>query len=173
MFTVGKDYQVLQPLAQFFVSQQINRDWVQQGSGEHQMYPAKSDLDDGAGHLLVTAYALRRPDGQWSVMLVNRDQENGHKVRIAFEDQSDPTAHSFTGQVDVSVFGKNQYRWHPALTRFMAHDELPAVFPVVAYTQGNADPDGPVAHSQQNAGVETLYDLPAASVVVLKGKIGR
>jgi len=40
---------------------------------------------DGAGHNLVTAYAALRPDGQWSLMVVNKDQENSHEVSIAFD----------------------------------------------------------------------------------------
>ena len=87
MFTVGPDYQIEQPLSQFFASQMINLEWVQPGSGTHDMYPAKSDVDDGAGHTLVTTYALKRPDGQWSLMIVNRDQHNAHSVKIVFDDQ--------------------------------------------------------------------------------------
>jgi len=172
MFTVGPDYQIQQPLAQFFVSQLINLEWVQPGSGEHEVFSAKGDVDDGAGHALLTAYALKRPDGQWSLMIVNRDQQNSHRVQISFTDQDTGTASSFSGPVDIATFGSGQYQWHPALTRFMAHNELPAVYPVVAYTQGNADPDGPVARSKQTVGKDTLYDLPAASVVVIRGKIG-
>ncbi len=63
MFTVDASYKIQQPLAQFFVAQLINLEWAQPGGGEHQVYSAKSDVDDGAGRELVTAYALKRPDG--------------------------------------------------------------------------------------------------------------
>jgi hypothetical protein len=43
---------------------------------------------------------------------------------------------------------------------------------VVVNTKGYADPDGPIKHSSENAAADTLYDLPAASVVVIRGKIG-
>jgi hypothetical protein len=172
MFTVGPEYEVKQPLSQFFVSQLINLEWVQPGGGQHEVFAAKSDIDDGAGHALVTAYAVKRPDGQWSVMMVNRDQQNAHRVKISFGEADTDKARIFAGPVEISTFGKAQYHWHPALTRFMAHNEMPAVFPVIAYTQGNADPDGPVAHSEQNGAKDSMYDLPAASVVVIRGKIG-
>jgi len=76
MFSLDHAYQLGQPLSQFYAAQLINREWVQPGSEAHIMFPAKADLDDGAGHALVTAYALQRPDGQWSLLIVNRDQEN-------------------------------------------------------------------------------------------------
>jgi F5/8 type C domain len=173
MFTVDANYQIQQPLAQFFVAQLINLEWAQPGSAEHEVFPAKSDVEDGAGHALVTAYALKRPDGQWSLMIVNRDQHNAHKVRITFQDQSSHAPESFTGTVQISAFGHEQYHWQPAETRFMAHDEHAAERAVVVNTKGFADPDGPIKHSEENAAPDTWYDLPAASVVVIRGKMGR
>ena len=82
MFTVDANYQIQQPLAQFFVAQLINLDWAQADGGEHQVFSAKSDLEDGANHELVTAYAVKRPDATWALMLVNRDQQNTHQVVV-------------------------------------------------------------------------------------------
>jgi hypothetical protein len=172
MFTVNGDYQIQQRLAQFFVAQLINLDWVQPSGGEHQVYSAKSDIEDGAGHELVTAYAVKRPDGQWSVMLVNRDQETAHKVRISFASDSG-TQGKFSGPVEVATFGSAQYQWHPARTRFESHAEQAAKPTIVAFTQGNADPDGPIARSKQIAGKDTWFDLPAASVTVIRGAAGK
>ena len=171
MFTVGPGYELKQPLGQFFTSQLINLEWAQPGAAEHQMFSAKGDVDDGAGHALLTAYALKRPDGQWSLMIVNRDQMNAHKVHIIFQDQA--TQDSFMGRVEISVFGKNQYHWQPAKTLFMAHAEHPTEWPAVAYEPGHADPDGPIAHNEMNATKDTAYELPAASVIVVRGKVGK
>jgi hypothetical protein len=173
MFTVGPGYQIEQPLSQFFASQMINLEWVQPGASAHDMFPAKSDVDDGAGHALVTAYALKRPDGQWSLMIVNRDQHNGHNVKIVFEDPSGRDASGFAGPLEIAEFGRNQYQWHAASTRFSAHAEEPSAWPIVAYLPGRADPDGPVLHTKQNAGKDTSYDLPPASIVVIRGKIAK
>jgi hypothetical protein len=169
MFTVDASYKIQQPLAQFFVAQLINLGWVQPGAGDHQVYSAKSDIDDGAGRELVTAYALKRPDGDWSLLVVNRDQQSPHRVHIVFRGDADATA-VFTGPVEIATFGSAQYKWNPPRTRFMAHAEIAAAPTVVAYTNGTADPDGPIARSKQDAGKDAVYDLPAASVVVIRGK---
>jgi hypothetical protein len=173
MFTVGPGYQIEQPLSQFFASQMINLEWVQPGSGVHKMFSAKSDVDDGAGHALITAYALKRPDGQWSLMIVNRDQHNAHSVKIVFADESGKGASGFTGPVEIAEFGRNQYQWHAATTRFSAHAEEPSAWPIAAYLPGHADPDGPVLHTKLNAGKDQSYELPPASIVVIRGKIGK
>jgi len=170
MFTVDANYQIQQPVAQYFVAQLINLEWVQPNGGEHQVFSAKGDLQDGAGHDLVTAYAVKRPDGKWSVMVVNRDQENGHKVRISFGAAGEKNG--FVGAVEVSIFGSAQYQWHPAQTRFMAHAENSGERTIVPTSKGWADPDGPIVRTELTAEKSTLYDLPAASVVVIRGNVG-
>ena len=171
MFTVDANYQIQQSLAQFFVAQLINLEWVQSSGGEHEVFAANSDVGDGAGHELVTAYAVKRPDGNWGVMAVNRDQQNAHRVRIAFNGPADKES-SFAGPVEISTFGSAQYQWHPAQTRFMAHAENAAQPTIVATTRGTADPDGPIVHTNLTAEKDTLYDLPPASIVVIRGRIG-
>ena len=174
MFTVDAAYKIQQPLAQFFVAQLINLEWAQPAGGEHQVYSAKADIEDGAGRELVTAYALKRPDGEWSLMIVNRDQENGHEVRVvfrnAFEGKADSGV-SFVGPVEIATFGSTQYKWNPPRTRFMAHAEQAAARTIVAYTNGTADPDGPIMRSKENVTRDTGYVLPAASVVVIRGSV--
>ncbi len=172
MFTVGPGFEIQQPLSQFFTSQMINREWVQPGAGEHQVFPAKGDLDDGAGHALITAYALKRPDGQWSLLIVNRDQFNAYKIKIAFQGQDAAVQNSFQGTVEIATFGSQQYKWNPAKTQFFAHAEHPTEWPVVAYLPGKADPDGPISHHKQAAAKDTEYEIPAASIIVIRGKIG-
>ncbi len=155
MLTVDKNYQIQQPLSQYFASQLINLEWVQPGNGKHQLFQASADIEDPAGHKLVTAYAVQRPDGQWALMIVNKDQENDHTIRLAFHDASTKTDSLFAGPVDMITFGSGQYHWNPEPNG------------------GKADPDGPAAKSQIAAGPTTTYTLPKASVTVLRGQIIR
>lgn len=167
MFTVHPDYSIRQPLAQFFSAEMINHEWLQ-AEGSNRIYQAASDIADGAGHMLVTAYADHRPDGQWSLMLVNRDQESSHRVRIEFAAGAGQGA-AFQGTVDESVFGSEQYHWHPPVLDSNAHppaaqDKAPEI-----YYGGNADPDGPILHRELTGGSEV--ELPPASIVVLRGQV--
>jgi len=168
MFTVDKDYNIQQPLPQFYVAQLINREWLQP-TGEHETYAARGDLDDGAGHALVTAYATKRPDGQWALLVVNRDQFNPHKVRVVFG--APGAAMAFRGPVDVLSFGRDQYHWKPGTTKFLAHAETSGEQSVIVETPGNADLDNPPSRSTVNANGQTEFELPAASVTVIRGKI--
>jgi hypothetical protein len=55
--------------------------------------------------------------------------------------------------VAVIVFGRAEYQWHPDVEG------------------GRADPDGPPASTIVAAGRDTMFTLPAASIVVLRGKV--
>jgi len=153
--TTEKDYQILQPTSQYFASQLINLEWVEPGSGEHRLFRATGDLDDPAGHALVTAYAALCPDGQYSLLVVNRDQWNSHKVRIAFHDAKANADRFFSGPVTTTTFGRAQYQWHPDAKG------------------GSADPDGPALKASINANAETWFDLPGASLTVIRGSLGK
>ncbi len=153
MFNMDRNYNLKEPVAQYFASQLINLEWVQPGNGKHQLFPANSDLDEPSGRALVTAYALKRPDGRWSVLLVNKDQENAHAVKVTFRDEAGRSDTSFSGPVDVITFGSEQYHWNPAPNG------------------GSANPDGPAARSQAIAGADTAFTLPKASITVLRGNI--
>jgi hypothetical protein len=154
MFTVDSKYQIKQPISQFFSSQMITQEWVQPGSGEHVVFPVTSDIRDGAGHTLVTAYAVQRPGGELSLMLINKDQLNAHSIHIVFEDAKSKKENHFSGTVQMATFGSEQYQWHSNLNG------------------GTADPDGPIAHSSISAGsADATFTLPKASVTVLRGTI--
>jgi len=153
MFSMNKDYQIQQPTSQYFASQLINLEWVQPGSGTHQVFPASSDVADSSGHELVTAYTVRRPDGQWALMVVNKDQENSHAVRLTFHDSAANRDSTFAGAVDRITFGSEQYKWNAVVNA------------------GSANPDGPPARSQLTADASTTYTLPKASVTVLRGHL--
>ena len=54
----------------------LTQEWSQPVDAEHQLFTAASDIKDADGHVLVTAYAVLRPDGQWSLLLINKDYDN-------------------------------------------------------------------------------------------------
>jgi len=153
MFTVDSDYRVKQYTSQFFASQLITREWAQPVDAQHKLFPATSDIKDSKGNTLVTAYPLLRPDGLWAVMLVNKDPDNPHPIRIEFQEAKSGRTKSFSGPVAMISFGSEQYQWH-------ADGKI-----------GHADPDGPPARSSLKAAKSTTFTLPKASVTVLRGKI--
>jgi len=153
LFSTDANLKIEQPLSQYFASQLINLEWVEPAGAAHRLFAASSDVQDDAGHTLVTAYAALRPDGKWSLLIVNKDQENSHGVRIAFHDANANRDREFSGPVDFITFGSEQYQWHPG------------------FDDGKADPDGPLARSSINATPAKVFEIPKASITVIRGAI--
>jgi hypothetical protein len=170
MYSVDKNYDPIQPLSQFFASELINTEWIQPGAQPNSIFPATSTVSDGVGHMLVTAYADLRPDGKWSVMLVNRDQDVAHTIKIAFHNKEDSPTMGFSGDVQTVIFGKAQYAWHPQVVSPMSHPEHPNE-PVIVSGYGHADPDGPPLHEDLHVTSTTGFEVPAASIMVVRGTL--
>ena len=154
MFMVDKNYAIRSKTSQFFAAQLLTQEWAEPKDAQHRLFRAVSDVKDTDGHVLVTAYALQRPDGQWSVMLINKDHDSPHAVRISFHDADSHHDQALQGPVTFITFGKAQYQWHP-------NRKL-----------GYANPDGPPASSTLVGGKDATYTLPAASLTVIRGRLG-
>jgi len=153
MFNVDAHYNVLQDTAQFFSAKILTEEWVDPVDQDHFVYPASADIKDSQGHVLVTAYSVRRPDTEWSLLLVNKDEANPHSVVVEFHDASKHSDHYFQGTVKQVSFGAYDYVWH------------------AKGQNGYARPDGPAITSDQSGGKGVEYTLPKASVTVLRGAV--
>jgi F5/8 type C domain len=142
----------------YFAAHMINLEWIQHHSGVHHMFPSaidlkSNDIKDAEGNVLVTSYAVHRPDGNWSLMLVNRDETNSHNVRVQFEDSKSKQSASFSGPVTFVTFGSEQYVW------------------INDGPNSHADPDHAPIATTVAAGTQTTFTLPKASITVLRGKV--
>jgi len=152
MFMADEHYEIQRKTAQFYGAQLITQEWAEPKDAEHRLFRAASDVKDAEGNVLVTAYALQRPDSQWSLMLVNRDYDHPHQVQVVFHNDKDNRDDSFSGPVTMITFGKAQYQWHPDRKK------------------GYADPDNPPVKVTLAGGRNAIYTLPAASLTILRGK---
>ena len=150
-FVSNEHYDIKGYTSPYFAAHMINLEWVQHRSGVHTMFTSSADIKDGEGNALVTSYALHRPDGNWSLMLVNRDKNNAHSVRVAFDDSGKSA--SFSGPVTFVTFGSEQYAW--------INDGL----------NSHAEPDNPPVATSVAADAGTTFTLPKASITVLRGKV--
>ena len=152
-FIAPHEYDIIGYTSLYYAAHMINREWAQHRSGVHEIFPSSINVKDSEGNALVTTYALHRPDGTWSIMLVNRDENNPHTVRVKFDNSATKAGGTFTGPVRVVTFGSEQYQW--------INDGL----------NSHADPDHAPIGTTVEANAETVYTLPKASVTVLRGKL--
>jgi len=152
-FVADRDYNITGYTSLYYAAHMINLEWVQHRSGVHKMFPSSTEIKDSEGNALVTSYAVRRPDGNWSLMLVNRDETHPHTVRVAFEDSRTKCNAFFSGPVTWVTFGSEQYVWK---------DDG---------QNSHADPDAPPFGTTVAPSPDRTFALPKASVTVLRGKV--
>src|SRR5713101_5582258 len=153
-FVSDENYTIKGYTSPYYAAHMINLEWVQHRSGVHEMIPSSADITDGDGNLLVTSYAVHRPDGNWSLMLINRDETNPHTVRVLFEDSQRKRQTSFAGPVTLVSFGSEQYVW------------------INDGPNSHPDPDHPPVATRFQ-GPPSTFTLPKASITVLRGRVGQ
>jgi hypothetical protein len=152
-FVADENYNIKGYTSPYYAAQMINREWVEHRSGIHRMFASSANIKDSDGNALVTSYAVHRPDDEWSLMLVNRDENNSHTVKVLFNDSKTRRDAAFEGPVTLTTFGSEQYVW------------------INDGPNSHADPDGPLVAGTLTANSQTTFILPKASITVLRGKV--
>jgi hypothetical protein len=125
------------PMPIYWGARLLTQQWAEPGHGEHQIYGASvSKLGEA-----VTAYAIRRPDGRWALMIVNRDAAKAHSVTLKGP---------MKGRVEVWQYSPAQYAWYSNKD------------------QGHPLRDQPPVHSTARG--DGVFTLPAFSMTVVRGK---
>ena len=136
------------PMPTFWGASLLTHDWAGESGGADEFYPAASDVRDGAGRPLVTAYALRRTDGAWSVLIINRDPISAHRVQVILKSGGEGASSSLPGPFTVVEWGAARYAWK------------------ADGVDGRPTRDLPPRRSRL-AGMDPVVDLPPLSVTVV------
>ena len=142
---------IIKPTATYWGARLLTQEWAKPGNEPHEIYEANSDIINGNHDQIVTAYALRRPDGLWSVLLINRDPARTFQTSVIFRNETDGSVSRFAGPVDLFQFSGAQY-------------------------QLNSDPNNPLpikaeppAQSKIPVDGSWTLNLPARSLAVIRG----
>ncbi|HEX7721486.1 MAG TPA: discoidin domain-containing protein [Pyrinomonadaceae bacterium] len=100
---------ILKQTATYWGARLLTQEWLQPGDDAHDLFLASSDVRDENGDELVTAYAAHRPDGLWSVLLINKDPNRTFDANLLFRTGGSGGARSFTGNVEVYQYSRKQY----------------------------------------------------------------
>ncbi|MDX6447363.1 MAG: hypothetical protein QOH71_4437 [Blastocatellia bacterium] len=99
---------IKKPTATYWGARLLTEEWVQPGDEPHEIYPASSNVRNGNGDELITAYAVDRPDGLWSLLLINRDPKRSFQTKVVFRKATSDFS-AFVGRVDIFQYSSKQY----------------------------------------------------------------
>lgn len=149
LFLADDSRNIKAPLATYYAARMLTQEWAQPGDGPHRLYSASTDLLNERGEDMVSAYPLLRPDGFWSVLILNKDPARAVNSLIRFVDGTGQMAGGLIGNVEIIQYSAQQYVWH-------ANGRL-----------GYAQPNEPPSHVFVRD--PTTVILPAYSITVVRG----
>jgi hypothetical protein len=112
LFHMDSKGRIVYRTATYWGARLLTHEWIGDSERPHRIFPARSDILNDAGEALVTAFALERPDGQWSVLMLNKDPTHAHSISIRFESAAGGHDRTFTGAADLYQFSSREYLWH-------------------------------------------------------------
>ncbi len=145
LFLATSRRDIRHPVAAYHAIRLLTHEWLELGPGAHTMYATMPTGADGAPDTLLSAFAVKRPDGRWGVLLVNRDAVRARSVRIRFA--SGPIGAPIAGPHDEWIFSRAQYRWRPD------------------GAEGHPSPDRPPRHRSTR---DDMVVLPPYSLAVVR-----
>jgi len=142
---------VLNRLSGYYAAQLTTKEWMEPTNETHDIFPVTIKQRAQNSLPAVTAYAVRRPDKQWALLVINKHPKRASRLDVQFKIPGAQKPVRFVGQVEVVQFSRQQYAWR---------DDGPNGHPIRSL---------PPAHFTRDA--SSLYELPPYSVTVLRGRL--
>jgi hypothetical protein len=146
LFMLAENGRISHRMPTYYGAQLLTQEWAEPGNGVHLIYGTTTD-----GPKSVSSYAVFRPDGLWSVMIINKDPKNVRKVRIKFGEETTGSNSELKGPIDVYQYSRKQYE-------LTADKEDP--YPIR---------NQPPAHVQEES--SKSFELPPYSLTVVRASI--
>jgi len=108
LFSMDDEGRIEHRFATYFGARMLTQQWVKPGDEPHEIYAASSGVKDQSGNVLLTAYALYRPDALWSVLLINKDPRESLDLNLVFRNDVG-RVFGMTPPIDVYRYSEEQY----------------------------------------------------------------
>lgn len=136
--------------ATYYGARLLTEEWANPSDARMEVFPAASDIRDRQGQPLVTAYSLRRADGHWSLLLINKDPRKSWDVDVNILNRQTGDSARLELPADLFQYSRAQYVWRPERER--GHPLL----------------DLPPAHTLLLPGAASNVRLPPYSLTVVR-----
>lgn len=99
-------------LPTYYAAELLVREWAQPTEEAHTVYRTTVRTPAGEESADVTAYAVRRPDGQWGVLVLNKNTRTEVEVKVVLD--RDGRQYTWRDARQVLWYSRKQYRWRAA-----------------------------------------------------------
>jgi hypothetical protein len=145
LFCLDDDGKIQFTTAAYQAMKMLTHHWATPAEAKLEVYPAALAAADEKEQALVSAYAIRRPDNRWSVMMINKDPEKEKTVKLAIVNAAEKTTSFLRFPAQLVQYSGKQYQWksnaskgHPTLNLppviKTLHQESPLTLPPFSLT---------------------------------------
>jgi hypothetical protein len=107
LFFMDSDGNIKYPYAPYFGVRLLTQQWLS-SNGAHELYPTVVNASQRR-LATVTAYTVHRPDGLWSVLLINKDPKRTYKVEVRFQPVDRKLIHTPNTPLELFQYSSAQY----------------------------------------------------------------
>ena len=84
LFSRDNDGNITHRFASYLGAQLLTQVWLGESVEFHELYPVALHPRPHPGDSLLTAYAVYRPDGLWSLLIISKDSRRAYRVNVEF-----------------------------------------------------------------------------------------
>ena len=133
MFLADSLGQAQYRMPRYYGTWMLTHAWADSAGGAHAMYPVRVERDGTAAvDTLLSAFALRRPDHRWSLLLVNRDPDRERVVDPRIAATSGARGRALRGPVETWQYSSAQYEFREDAASGHPVRSLPPVHGTIA-----------------------------------------
>jgi len=152
LFFMDTDGKIKYPYAPYYGIRLLTQNWLR-SNGSHELYPTAVTAADGSRLTTVTAYAVRRPDGLWSVLFINKDSNRTYRAEVRFRPTDRKLIQTTEAPLELFQYSSAQYMLNSDRSNPVPTKNDPPVSTIL--NRENAD----------------SIELPPYSLTVLRGRL--
>ena len=98
-------------LAAYWALQLVATRWVEPGTNLHALHPVHVTAPPDSSAAKLSAFAVRRPAGDWGLLLLSKDPEKPLTVKLFFDAHSADAPRREAHATLLDQFSREQYEW--------------------------------------------------------------
>ena len=110
LFSMDNDGNITHQFAGYFGARLLTQTWLGAPDGFHDLVSVTLRPKQSGGKSLLTAYAVHRPDGLWSFLIINKDSRRVYRVRVELSNASTGRTMPLQSEVDLYQFSRENYQ---------------------------------------------------------------
>lgn len=110
LFSMDNDGNITNRFAAYFGVRLLTQDWLGAPDAFHELYEVTLSPRQRRGESLLTAYAVYRPDGLWSLLIINKDSSRAYHLNLELLNESTGITRPLQAPIDLYQFSEEQYQ---------------------------------------------------------------